>query len=217
MTKSIHFIGDSHIIPIYAVMLTLGFKRIQNEYTYEAYPEEVYRGAYDSKNDILYNFHSKPGRLAYNVDYSNLEFSQFIKAGDKIVACAGECDIRLYLHRYNNTQEVVKAYIDKTVSHFAENEVFFLTPVPQHGHLYSVTLNEVNYTFDSESRIREHNIFISTLNEISSQLDLPEPIDITFGSDILGHDHREEDFVHVNIKHSKKIVDVILNRQDLHR
>lgn len=217
MTQSIHIIGDSHVIEMYnSILLEKGFKKKFNKYGYLLYPNENYWTAYNSYSDIEFNFHSKPGRLAYKIDYSQMKFSHNIKAGDTVIASMGECDIRLHLHRNNNTQEVVKAYVRQTLDHFAENRVFFLTPIPQLDQTYHVDLKGEHFAFSAESRILEHNNFIKYLKQECSRLSLPEPIDISLGLDTLGLDNRGEDLLHVSASHSQKVIKVILSRQDLY-
>jgi hypothetical protein len=217
MTKSIHFVGDSHIVSFYnAILLEDGFQRKYNKYGHLLYPNENYWTAYNPYTDQEYSFHSKPGKLAYKIDYSYMKFSHNIKAGDIVIASIGECDIRLYLHKYNNTKEVVEAYVRETLAHFAENRVFFLTPIPPIDQVYEVHLKGDYYQSDPAPRILEHANFVKYLKKECSRLSLPEPIDIGFGSDVLGIENRDHDSLHISEEHSAKVVKEIFKRQDLH-
>lgn len=218
MTKSIHFIGDSHLVPIYNGALCLSStKQINNEDVFLDYPNEEWRGAYKMSTDTLYSFHIKPGRLAYNSDYTNLAFSKLIKAGDKVVACMGECDVRLYLHKYNNTKEVVEAYVKNTVESFPDNEVFFLTPLPQTSDEYTVTLDGEDFSFDADIRLAEHKNFVKHLTDICSELSLPEPIDISLGAEFLELEDRSEDLLHMSFLKGKAIAKHIESVSALHQ
>ena len=217
MTKSIHFIGDAHVTSIYnAILSEDGVARKSNKNGYNLYPSENCWTAYNFNTGQEYNFHSKPGRLAYKIDYSSMKFLNNIKAGDTVIASMGECDIRLCLHKHKNTQEVVEAYVRETLAYFAENRVFFLTPVPQTSTEYTVTIDGEDFTFDADIRLAEHKNFVKYLVDICSELSLPEPIDISFGLDTLEIENRDEDGIHMSEEHSVKVLKEILKRQDLH-
>ncbi|CAB4145984.1 hypothetical protein UFOVP1491_22 [uncultured Caudovirales phage] len=220
MSKSIHFIGDSHVIGLNNAFISFfDTIEIKNEDTGKRYPDEEYRSSYDKNNDITYHFHSKPGRLAYNVDYNNLNFSKYIKKGDIIIPFLGECDIRLYLHRFNNTQKVVENYVRNTKNHFKDNAIFFLTPLAPINQMYEISLKNKeygNYNTHPKVRIKEYKIFMDYLYKICIELSLPAPIDISLRKNYISAIHRDWDMVHVKLEHSKKMVKKIMKRSDLY-
>jgi hypothetical protein len=223
MTQSIHFIGDSHTIPLYNAFLCFTRNPIENENTIiQPYPQEEYRVTYDKKNDVEYHFHSRPGRAAHNIDYNNLNFSKQIKSGDKVIAYLGECDIRIYLPKYKNTKEIVEAYVHNTKNHFKDNPIFFLTPVPPIDQSYGVskddpdTMQRINYWSEPEDRLTEYKIFMDHLSKMCIELSLPAPIDISFGQEYLSSIHRDSDMVLARTEHGKKMAKEIMKRSDLY-
>jgi hypothetical protein len=203
-------------MPIYNGMLCYSLKINSSEKNLFDPIAEKYMSAYDKENDLIYHFHLKPGRLAYNPGYENIPYLNKIKAGDTVIACMGECDVRLHLYRFNSTEEIVEAYVRNTAEYFAENKLFFLTPLPPLNEtIFLSSAKRGNYYSPPEERIKEQTTFVTTLNRVCSELDLPEPIDIGFGSYFLGSTHRSEDKLHVNTFYCKKIAKTILNRKDI--
>lgn len=216
MTKSIHFIGDSHLMAIYNGFMCYSFKIHTAEKNLADPTSEKYVSVYNKENDLMIHFHIKPGRLAYKPDYENIKSLDKIKAGDTVIACMGECDVRLHLYRFNSTKEVAQAYVRDTVSYFAENKLFFLTPLPPLNEtIFLSSIKRGNHYSPPKERIDEQETFVTELNALCSELDLPQPIDIGFGSYFLDSTHRSEDELHVNIFYSKKIAEAILSRKDI--
>jgi len=162
----------------------------------------------DSQNIVnIKDLHAFPGKHCYNVDYSNID----IPTGSKILLHFGEIDIRKSLPKYKNTEETVKRYIDKSVDYFKDYELFFIKPIPQAEDSLTwefkpgATIGENKRAYYLEERLKEQNIFYSTLDQYADNvIDTPSAIN----TNILKAENTD-DGCHLNLENSLKLIKYI--------
>jgi len=140
------------------------------------YKEGVYSFV-DDKYNLSLSYH--PGASAYSFQYYDYEhMSIWNNEKENIVPFLGYVDIRNYLPRYKNTDDVVKMYIEKTLKQFDKANVVFMEPLPQFI-TYIINgwvLNSSDPDIDFETRYEYHYEFIESLKKQSRYYGLQDPI-----------------------------------------
>lgn len=141
---------------------------------------------------------STPGRSALNLDYDFYDYtSQWDSKDSVVMPWYGYIDIKNWLpqtnlNNYKNTEQVVDAYVEKTIKKFKKSKIVFINPMPQFLVVattkWSVFSSDPEIQF--EDRYSYHLEFTEKLKSkcISSGLD--EPINI---SEILNAEWIEPD------------------------
>jgi hypothetical protein len=96
-----------------------------------------------------------------------------VKQGDIIMPWIGYIDCRNHLPRYKNAEEVVKKYVDNTLTFFKDSRIRFIEPFPQFDYL-----GTHNYTepFEYKEKTYWNDIFIEYLHKYSDIAGLMTPV-----------------------------------------
>jgi hypothetical protein len=96
-----------------------------------------------------------------------------IKSADIVMPWMGYIDCRNFLPKYNNTEEVVKNYVEDSLSFFKESYIRFIEPFPQFE-----DLGTHNYpdTYSYELKNKQNEIFIEMLHKYSKKHGLMDPV-----------------------------------------
>jgi hypothetical protein len=136
----------------------------------------------------------EPGRTAYTLNYDNLDIPD--TTNKIIVVNFGENDIRNYLPKYDNAEEVVDIYVKKTKNKFLNNRIIFIEPVPQ-------SIKEANGAagYSIEKRLEQQEKFYNALSR--------KDIEIVKISEIIKTDRLTEketnDNCHLNNNLARKV------------
>jgi hypothetical protein len=130
---------------------------------------------------------STPGRSALNLDYDFYDYTSGWDHNDGIVMpWYGYIDIKNWLpqtglNNYKNTEDVVEAYVEKTIKKFNKSKIIFINPMPQF--LVVTTARWSNFSSDPdiqfEDRYSYHLEFTEKLKNKCAASGLETPIDIS--------------------------------------
>jgi len=190
--KNINIIGDSHTAKVsyllpdyfrdsepekvftdYDTIMTRNFYK-KNEFI--RYKEGLYSYS-DSELNISFSYH--PGAAAYVFDTSLYKYMDAWNSKDQnVLPFLGYVDVRNYLPRYKNTEEVVSIYVENMLKRFNKANVIFLEPLPQ---FVTYIINgwrdpSADPDIDFELRYEYHLEFIKCLKEYCQKLGLQDPI-----------------------------------------
>ena len=201
--KSLYITGDSHA----GKMANVLFENMHNKYVpskeFSTVTSEYYDKVVDhideNGNKVLHGMSSvlasiksedgsiamasTPGRSALNLDYDFYDYTSGWDSEDSIVMpWYGYIDIKNWLPQtnlknYKNTEQVVDAYVEKTIKKFKKSKIVFINPMPQF--LVVATARWSNFASDPdiqfEDRYSYHLEFTENLKNkcISSGLDSP--------------------------------------------
>lgn len=190
--KKIRLIGDSHtakvsyLVPDYFrdlepekeftdsdAILTRNFYKNNN---FIRYKEGLYSYK-DSELDLSFSYH--PGASAYAFDLDLYDYmDSWNSKENNVVPFLGYVDIRNYLPRYKNTEDVVSMYVDKVLKKFNKANVVFLEPIPQFVTYIINGWRDPSSDPDIEFELRydHHMEFIKCLKEYCQKMGLQDPI-----------------------------------------
>lgn len=90
-------------------------------------------------------------------------FSQ-IKDEDVLFAWFGYVDIRTFLSKYNNADEVAKRYIDQLKSYFKNSLIVIIEPLPQFTEML-LKYEGISPSYTYEERLNQNKLFIESLHK----------------------------------------------------
>lgn len=144
------------------------------------------------------------GVSAFNVNYNY--FSQLDLKDYIILVNFGEVDIRKYLPKYNNAEEVVDQYVKNTLEAFKNNKVVFIEPTPQaEDKDYGKFKYNKNDGFNLIDRLSQQFKFNNRLN--THDIDIIKIKDV-IGVEILNSEYTD-DGCHLNDKYSIILADYV--------
>jgi hypothetical protein len=107
------------------------------------------------------------------------------KDSDIVMPWLGYIDIRNFLCKYKNSQDVAEKYFNETLKFFSESQVRFIEPFPQFDILGTDNYDE-NYSL--AERKEESDIFIKILHDLSMDNGLLPPIQQSLVYNAIGSD-----------------------------
>lgn len=93
-------------------------------------------------------------------------FSQ-IKDEDVLFAWFGYVDIRTFLSKYNNADEVAKRYVDQLKSYFKNSLIVIIEPLPQFTEML-LKYEGISPSYTYEERLNQNKLFIESLHKYAS-------------------------------------------------
>jgi hypothetical protein len=129
------------------------------------------------------NFKEKSEKVEYGFIYYDIHddknnvsisFDQ-ITNQDLILVWIGYVDIKNFLPLYNNSEIVVKKYIENFVKYFKNSNVRFIEPFPQFKETILHPEEELR-AYSYEQRMYQNKKFIKNLRKFSKKFNLKEPI-----------------------------------------
>jgi hypothetical protein len=93
-------------------------------------------------------------------------FSQ-IKDEDILFAWFGYVDIRTFLSKYNNADEVAKRYVDQLKSYFKNSLIVIIEPLPQFTEML-LKYEGISPSYTYEERLNQNKLFIESLHKYAS-------------------------------------------------
>lgn len=116
----------------------------------------------------------KPGDHPERDDKKIIGFKKIAKH-DIVMLWLGYVDVRTFLPRYLNTEEVVKDYVNQVVKFYKNSYIQFIEPLPQFTEL-NLKFEGISPFFSYEERKEQDVLFNHYLNEYTQYLGLPKPI-----------------------------------------
>ena len=99
--------------------------------------------------------------------HTPITFSE-IKDDSVVVFWLGYIDIRLFLNKYKNADEVVKSYIDHIKSNFTNSRVILLEPLPQFTEML-LKYEGISPSYTYEERLDQNSQFLSALHKYAKE------------------------------------------------
>jgi hypothetical protein len=96
-----------------------------------------------------------------------------IKSADIVMPWMGYIDCRNFLPKYNNTEEVVRNYVENSISFFKGSYIRFIEPFPQFEELGTHNYPDP-YSYDLKTK--QNDIFIEMLHKYSKKHGLMDPV-----------------------------------------
>jgi hypothetical protein len=103
-----------------------------------------------------------------------LKFDE-VKDDGVIAAWIGYVDIRQFLPKYKNTQEIVKTYVEDLLSFYPKSQIFFIEPLPQFTEML-LKYEGISPSYTYEERLLQNKEFIYYLNQEIKSKNLLSPI-----------------------------------------
>jgi hypothetical protein len=204
--KNILILGDSHAEKLsYTIWYHLAEPNMNHKFEYSE--QRYFKNMLQENDEYLLihdrlttyeNFKQKiwvsshPGRSAINFDYENFASGSQKHLLDKwnsedclVIPSFGYIDVRNWLPQHNieeymNAEQVVSAYVEKTLKKFNKAQVLFMEPNPQF--ITFITSNWAKLIGDPdnefENRYEEHIKFVNALHNECSKRGLASPINV---------------------------------------
>jgi hypothetical protein len=130
-----------------------------------------------NKNNIENTLSSSAEDMIDIVNFSDNLKNEFgfseVKEADVIMPWIGYIDCRNYLPKHKNVEDLVKKYVEDTLSFFKGSNVRFIEPFPQFDFLGTHNYIE---TYNYKEKIYWNNLFIKYLHKYSDLAGLMKPV-----------------------------------------
>lgn len=83
----------------------------------------------------------------------------------------GYVDIRTFLPKYNNAEEVVKKYIDQIIKSFDKNKSYIIEPLPQFTEML-LKYEGISPYYTHEERLEQNKLFLNYLYKYCKEFDI---------------------------------------------
>jgi hypothetical protein len=100
---------------------------------------------------------------------------QDIKDDGLILAWLGYVDIRQYLSKYDNADQIVKLYMNSIINFYPNSEIRFIEPLPQFTEML-LKFEGISPSYTYSQRLEQNFKFIQALNKYSLEYGLQKPI-----------------------------------------
>lgn len=98
-----------------------------------------------------------------------------LKDGDLILPWLGYVDIRQFLPKYKNADELAKYYVDIVIAAFPNSKIKFIEPLPQFTEML-LKHEGISPSYEYSERLDQNNQFIAALNKYVNLYKLEKPI-----------------------------------------
>jgi hypothetical protein len=159
MSKKIYIIGDCHT------------SRVQEHYKKE-----------ESDVDII--FWGKAAKKIFDLDFKKMSTEPELSSGKEsqmfendgvipfsevkddgvVFSWFGYVDIRTFLTKYNNPEEIAKLYVDQLKSYFSNSKIIIIEPLPQFTEML-LKYEGISPYYTHEERINQNNLFLKHLHD----------------------------------------------------
>jgi hypothetical protein len=103
-----------------------------------------------------------------------VRFSE-IKDDGIVMPWLGYVDIRQFLARHKNADEVAKKYVEEVIKNYPNSKIWFIEPLPQFTEML-LKYEGISPSYTYEERQEQNSIFIEALNLYCSKNNLLKPI-----------------------------------------
>lgn len=162
MTK-IYAIGDCHL------------SRVQEHY----YPE---------KSEINFVIWGKAAKKIWDIDFDDMYLSDELSSGKEqqrfdgdgvinfsqikdesvVFSWFGYVDIRTFLSKYNNADEVAKRYIDQLTKTFKNSLIVIVEPLPQFTEML-LKYEGISPSYTYEERLAQNRLFLESMHKYAAE------------------------------------------------
>jgi len=213
--KKIYLIGDCHL------------SRVSEHY-------------YDYSPEIEMFFWGKAAKKIWDLDFEKMNQEKELSSGkeeqkfkddgvipfsdikdDSIVfSWFGYVDIRTFLPKYKNADEVAKKYINDLISYFKDSKIVIIEPLPQFTEML-LKYDGISTYYTYSERINQNNLFLSSLHKYAEQAGLHRFILQSEILNAIGADELTPDMTHEKAPHpvdglkdeyNKKIFDLFIKK-----
>jgi hypothetical protein len=168
--RNVAIVGDCHTSRIFE-----HYKKDQTKLDIHFWGLAGYRAhALDYKKTAELKVRSSGMELPPDGQDHSIEFNELPKC-DLVIPWIGYVDIRTYLTRYDNADEIARTYVDITVDYFKDSNILFAEPLPQFKQML-LKFPGISAEYTYEDRQNQNKLFLAGMNNRIEELGLPKPI-----------------------------------------
>lgn len=212
--KTVYVIGDCHT------------SRVQEHY----FPE---------KSLVNFVFWGKASKKIWSLDFKQMTIENDLSSGKEIqmngdgitgfsevkddgivFSWLGYVDIRTFLTKYDNSEKIVKRYINQLKKHFKNSKVYIIEPLPQFTEML-LKYDGISPYFTHEERLEQNKKFLKYLHRyckknnyeiIITQKDILECLGVRELTPSMTHNLAPHPVDGLQTQYSKKIYDLFESR-----
>lgn len=98
-----------------------------------------------------------------------------IKDDGIVMPWVGYVDIRQFLPRYKNADEVAKKYVEEVMKNYPNSKIWFIEPLPQFTEML-LKYEGISPSYTYEERQNQNDLFIESLSKYCLENNLSQPI-----------------------------------------
>ena len=106
-----------------------------------------------------------------------IKFTEYMDS-DLIMPWLGYVDIRQFLPKYKNAEEIVKIYVETILNTFKDKKIRFIEPLPQFTEML-LKYEGISPSYEYEERLEQNKLFLYYLREYSNRENLMSPVSQT--------------------------------------
>ena len=128
-----------------------------------------------------------------------VKFEEYLDS-NLIMPWLGYVDIRQFLSKYNNADEVAKIYVETILNIFKDKKIRFIEPLPQFTEML-LKHEGISPSYEYEDRLKQNNLFIESLRKYSDEAGLMGPILQKGIYETVGHNEFTPEMTHTKAPH----------------
>ena len=128
-----------------------------------------------------------------------IKFTEYMDS-DLIMPWLGYVDIRQFLPKYKNAEELAKIYVDTILNTFKDKKIRFIEPLPQFTEML-LKHEGISPSYEYEERLEQNKLFIYYLTKYSNEANLMGPILQKGIYESVGHYEFTTDMTHNKAPH----------------
>ena len=172
MSKSVYLFGDCHL------------SRVQEHYNDGTMESKFWGGREPRMCKKEMKFWGKAGTKIWALDFNNLYEENALSSGHEscpskeacrcvtqfrdikddgvVMLWLGYIDVRQFLSKYNNAEDVVKHYIKSIKDYFKNSTIVIIEPLPQFTEML-LKYEGISQSYTYEERLNQNSIFLNIL------------------------------------------------------
>lgn len=179
--KKVYFIGDCHL------------SRVSEHYNKD-------------NSNIDFTFWGKAAKKIWDIDFNQMYLNDELSSGkekqnfynDGVIPFSnidkngiiffwfGYVDIRTFLPKHNDAEEVVKKYINEIIKNFDKNKSYIIEPLPQFTEML-LKYEGISPYYTHEERLEQNKLFLNYLYKYCKEFDIKILITQKEILDAIGH------------------------------
>lgn len=123
-----------------------------------------------------------------------------IKDESVLFSWLGYVDIRTFLSKYNNADEVAKKYIDELTKNFKNSLIVIIEPLPQFTEML-LKHEGISPSYTYEQRLSQNKLFLESLHKYAKEVGITNFIKQSEILDAIGEKELTPDMTHTKAPH----------------
>ena len=123
------------------------------------------------KNSVSSGVESVTRQLNFD---PKIKFNEFVDS-DLIMPWLGYVDIRQFLPKYKNAEELVKNYVETILNTFKDKKIRFIEPLPQFTEML-LKYEGISPSYEYQERLEQNKLFLHYLTKYSQLANLMPPV-----------------------------------------